>query len=433
MTDIVGEIDAYLRRLFPLNRSLSGDGNRETLRVLSEVVPIALTEVPSGEAVFDWTIPEEWNVRDAWIALPDGRRVVDFRQSNLHLVSYSEPFRGNLDWTALKPHLHLHPALPEAIPYRTSYYRRTWGFCLTRSQYDVLEAHGGPFEVVVDSELKPGSITYGETLIAGESKQEILVSCYICHPSMANDSLSGVLLTAFLARALRERKERRFSYRVVFVPETIGAVAYCARNEAAMKRIDLGLVATTVGGPGKFGVKQSFDPGHPINRMIAEVFAESGVDPIVYPFDIHGSDERQYSSQGFRINVATICRDRYYEYPYYHSSLDDLSFVSATQIAETLNLYLLLIEKFEARRIYLNKLPNCEAMLSRHGLYPVTGGAQQPAQRSRLELDLILWLLFYCDGKKSIADIGFLLNESESKLLYVADQLVEKGVLDIVA
>lgn len=430
MTDIVGEIDAYLRRLFPLNRSLSGDGNRETLRVLSEVVPIALTEVPSGEAVFDWTIPEEWNVRDAWIALPDGRRVVDFRQSNLHLVSYSEPFRGNLDWTALKPHLHLHPVLPEAIPYRTSYYRRTWGFCLTRSQYDVLEAHGGPFEVVVDSELKPGSLTYGETLIAGDSKQEILVSCYICHPSMANDSLSGVLLTAFLARALRERKERRFSYRVVFVPETIGAVAYCARNEAAMKRIDLGLVATTVGGPGKFGVKQSFDPGHPINQMIAEVFAESGVDPIVYPFDIHGSDERQYSSQGFRINVATICRDRYYEYPYYHSSLDDLSFVSAAQITETLNLYLRLIDKIEARRLYRNRFPHGEVMLSRHDLYPATGGALLPALGGRSELDLILWLLFLCDGRQSLEDVAARLDVTPEVLAPIADRLVAKGVLE---
>jgi aminopeptidase-like protein/spore coat polysaccharide biosynthesis protein SpsF (cytidylyltransferase family) len=350
--DACAEFDQYLQRLFPLCRSITGDPNRETLRVLQELIPLVIHEVPSGTAVYDWTIPDEWNIRDAWIADVSGRRMVDFRASNLHVVSYSEPVNAVMDWAELQPRLHRHPELADAIPYRTSYYRRDWGFCVTHAQYAELERQRGPFTVVIDSELKPGALSYGEYLVPGRSTEEILLSCYICHPSMANDSLSGVLLTAFLARHIAGLKNRHWSYRIVFVPETIGAIAYCAGNEAAMKRIDTGLVITTVGGPGKFGYKQSFDPSHPINAMIEDVLAETGTEFITYPFDIHGSDERQYSSQGFRINAATICRDRYYEYPYYHSSLDDLSFVTAKQIAETLEVYVRLIDKLEARRLF---------------------------------------------------------------------------------
>lgn len=249
---------------------------------------------------------------------------------------------------------------------------------------------------------------------------------------MANDSLSGVLLTAFLARHLAGLKDRHWSYRIVFVPETLGAIAYSAANEAAMKAIDIGLVITTVGGPGKFGYKQSFDPSHPINAAIEEVFRDAGTEFITYPFDIHGSDERQYSSQGFRINTATICRDRYYEYPYYHSSLDDLSFVTAEQIAETLDLYVRLVDKIEARRVYRNRIPHGEVMLSRHDLYPATGGAQRPELGGRSELDLILWLLFLCDGKLDIDHIASRLDVSSADLIPIADRLVAKGVLEIV-
>ena len=430
--DLAVEIDRYLKRLFPICRSITGNGNRETLRTLQELIPLTMHEVPTGTSVYDWIIPDEWNIRSAWIATPDGHHIVDFNKNNLHIVSYSEPVRGKFTWRELQPHLHTHPTLPEAIPYRTSYYKRDWGFCLTQAQFHELEQHGGPFEVVIDSMMEPGSLTYGELLLAGQSKQEILLSCYICHPSMANDSLSGVLLTTFLARKLLVRTDRHYSYRIVFVPETIGAIAYCARNETAMKRINTGLVITTVGGPGKFGYKQSFDPDHAINQLIDDVFNETGVDHITYPFDIHGSDERQYSSQGFRINVATICRDRYYEYPEYHSSLDNLDFVTATQIQETLALYIHLIDKLEARRIYRNRIPNCETMLSRHNLYPVTGGAQRPELDDRSELDLILWLLFFCDGKLDMSTIAHRMNISLDALVAIADKLAAKGVLETV-
>lgn len=430
--DACDELDAYLQRLFPLCRSITGNPNRETLRALQEIVPLVIHEVPSGTAVYDWTIPHEWNIRDAWIADATGRRIVDFRASNLHVVSYSEPVNTVMDWAELQPRLHRHPKLADAIPYRTSYYKRDWGFCVTHAQFAEMERLGGPFTVVIDSELKPGSLSYGEYLVPGRSPREILLSCYICHPSMANDSLSGVLLTAFLARHIAGLKDCHWSYRIVFVPETIGAIAYCARNEEAMKRIDLGLVITTVGGPGKFGYKQSFDPAHPVNAMIEDVLSATGTEFITYPFDIHGSDERQYSSQGFRINAATICRDRYYEYPNYHSSLDDLSFVTAKQIAETLEVYVRLVGRIEARRIYRSRIPHCEVMLSRHDLYPVTGGAQRPELGGRSELDLILWLLFLCDGKLDIDHIAARLQVPPAELVPIADRLSDKGALELV-
>lgn len=426
---LAAEFDRWMQRLFPLTRSLTGAGNRETLRHLAELVPLTIHEVPSGTRVYDWVVPDEWNIRDAWIATANGRRIVDFARSNLHVVSYSEPVRGRLTWDRLAPHLHTHPSLPEAIPYRTSYYRRTWGFCVTRAQYDALHADGGPFDVVIDSDLAPGSLSYADLVIPGASDQEILLSCYVCHPSMANDSLSGVVLTAFLARALGERP-RRYSYRVAFVPETIGAVAYCALNEAALQRIDLGLVVTTVGGPGRFGYKQSFDVRHPINRLIEEVFRETGVQFATYPFDIHGSDERQYSSQAFRINMATICRDRYYEYPQYHSSLDDLSFVTGRQMAETFALYVRLIDKLEARLIYRSRQPHCEVMLGRRGLYPADGGALRPERGGRSDLDLLLWLLFLCDGRMALQEIAARLDVPLDRLAELAERLAAQDLLE---
>lgn len=427
--ELRAELDACLRRLFPLCRSLTGEANRQTLRDLKSVAPVTIHEVPTGKAVYDWVIPDEWNIRDAWIADSAGRRVVHFRSSNLHVVSYSEPVNLRLDWEQLEPRLHVHPDLPDAIPYRTTYYRRDWGFCLTRAQYAELEKARGPFDVVIDADLKPGSLTYGEVLLPGKSPKEILISCYICHPSMANDSLSGVIIAAFLARHLATRAELNYSYRIAFVPETLGAIAYCAENEQAMKNIDIGLVITTVGGPGKFGYKQSWDIRHPLNLMVEDVFREAGEEFVTYPFDIHGSDERQYSSQGLRINCTTISKDRYYEYPEYHSSLDNLDFVTAENLEKSLSLYVRLIDKLESRRIFRSLVPNGEAMLSKRNLYPASGGAQRPLQGGRSELDLILWILFLSDGRQSTEDIARTLGVPAGEVDRISLNLVEKGTL----
>ena len=255
---ILHEIDKCLKDLFPINRSITGLGNRKTLKILQEIAPLEIKEYPSGTHVYDWVIPNEWNVKNAWIKNSKGEKLIDFQQCNIHLVGYSEPIHKKITFKELKEHLHIHTELENAIPYRTSYYKRDWGFCTTHAQYKMLEAEEGALEVCVDSEFNPkGSLTIGELLIQGESKQEILISTYICHPSLANDNLSGSVMTAFLARELFKQKNLKLSYRIIWIPETIGAIAYCAMNEKSMKSISTGLVVTTVGGPGKFGYKQS--------------------------------------------------------------------------------------------------------------------------------------------------------------------------------
>ncbi|MBT4258306.1 MAG: DUF4910 domain-containing protein, partial [Nitrospina sp.] len=300
---------------------------------------------------------------------------------------------------------------------------------VTKAQFETLKASKGPLEVRVDSEfLSNGSLPVGELLIPGESKKEILISTYICHPSLANDNLSGVILTAFLAKELLQKK-LKFSYRFIFAPETIGAIAYCAKNETIMKSIDTGLIVSCVGGPGKFSYKQSFDKSHYINFLTEEVFRDEKIQFSTYPFDIHGSDERQYSSQGFRINTTTICKDKYYEYSYYHTSLDNLKFVNAKNIVHSLELYLKLINKLEDVSIFKSLVPNCEVMLSKHGLYPEVGGAIVPGKDSHQELDLILWLLFYCDGKMSLYQISKKISKPFKDLYKTALILEKKNIL----
>ena len=420
----------YLDALFPICRSITGEGNRKTLKVLQEIIPLTIHEIPSGTHVYDWTIPEEWNVEDAFISLPDGDKIVDFHQNNLHIVSYSEPVNQILTWQELEPHLHTHDVIKEAIPYRTSYYKKSWGFCVTHEQYNKLKNINHPLHVSINSSFKDGSLTYGDYVIPGRSNREILISSYICHPSMANDSLSGVLISAFLAQYIMNELDNYWSYRFVFVPETIGAIAYCKANEHLMRHIDCGLVITTAAGNGDFSIKQSFDSKHAINRLAKETLDDLGYEYILHPFDIHGSDERQYSSQGFRINCLSICRDKYYDYDSYHTSLDNLDFVTDKQIHQSLDVYIKLIEKLEKRIIYKTIQPNCELMLSKHDLYPKLGGSILPSSTKKSELDIILWLLFYLDGTKDIHDVAGLINESPDTISFITDRLLKKGLLN---
>ena len=292
------------------------------------------------------------------------------------MVSYSKPINKMLNWSELEIHLHKHDILPCAIPYRTSYYERNWGFCVTHSQYAEIKAQKGLVSVLIDSELKPGSLSYGEYLIRGKSPKEILISTYFCHPSMANDNLSGVVLTAMLAKHISKLKGLKWSYRIIFIPETIGAIAYCSLNENIVKNIDFGMIVTNVGGPGNFSYKQSWNSSHFINSLTEKVLEKTKEDYVVYPFDIHGSDERQFSSPGFRINCISIFKDKYYEYPEYHSSLDNLEFISASSINKSYQIYTNLIDQIENQSIYRRIEPNCEIMLSRHNLYPKLGGKQ---------------------------------------------------------
>lgn len=432
IVDYTNELDCYLQRLFPVTRSITGDGNRETLKILQELIPLKIIEYPAGQKVYDWTIPKEWKIRDAWIKNSNGDRIVDFRKNNLHVVSYSIPVYKKMKLNELKAHLHYLENLPQAIPYRTTYYKENWGFCISYEDYLRYFNENDEYEVCIDSELFDGCLSVGELIVEGRTRQEYLISTYICHPSMANDNLSGVLVTAFLAKELLKRQgELEHSYRIIFVPETIGTIAYCANNEEKMKKIKNGIVVTTCGGPGQFGYKQSWEKENWINSMVEDVFEENKIDFITYPFDIHGSDERQYSSQGFRINCISITKDKYYEYSFYHTSLDNLDFVKARYLNDALNLYLHLVDKMDKNLIYKNLYPYCEVMLSKHGLYPETGGGYLPGSNIS-ELDMILWLLFYCNGSFNLYEISKIINCKISYLYKIARRLEGKDVLQIV-
>jgi len=425
--DYTGGIGKYLERLFSITRSITGNGNRKTLKLLQEIIPLNIKEYPTGAKVYDWTIPEEWNIKDAWIKNSNGEKVVDFQKSNLHVVSYSTPIHEKLTLNEFKHRLHYIEELPDAIPYRTSYYKKNWGFCLSYNDYRKYFNENEEYEVFVDSEFKEGALTIGELLIEGASKKEFLISTYICHPSLANDNLSGVVLTAFLAKELLKKKHN-ISYRIIFVPETIGAITYCAHHEKIMKNIDSGFVITTVGGPGKLGYKQSFDENNSINRIIEEVLQENNIDFITYPF-MAGSDERQYSSIAFRINVATICKDKYHEYDYYHTSHDNLDFVKPEYINDALNIYIQALEKIDKSVVYKNMFPHCEVMLSKHGLCPEISGDYIP-NRGIIESDIMCRLLLCCDGEADLFEISQILEMPIDVIYRVANKLEEKGIIE---
>ncbi len=437
----------FLNRLFPLCRSLTGEGVRQTLAILREVADFTIQEVPSGTVAYDWVVPEEWNVREAYIADSHGRRIVDFQQNNLHLVSYSIPFEGTLTFEELRPHLHTLPDLPDAIPYRTSYYNRTWGFCLSQRQFDALDRQETYF-VKIDTVLAPGSLTYGEAVLPGRSGHEYLISTYCCHPSLGNDNLSGMVLWALLLRELSQR-QRRHTYRFLIAPETIGALVWLSRNESIAPTIAGGFLPSTVAGPGPFGYKRTFLGNSIIDRVVRQTFRELRLDYIEYPFDINGSDERQFSAPAFRIPIGMICKDKYYEYTFYHTSLDNLDFISADALIQTLKLYLLAIEKLEMNRTYRSLMPYGEPMLGKRGLYPNLGGSikqqaanlhlpheQRPYQVSEEtilygnELDAIRWLLFYSDGQTSLLDIAEKTSFPMRQLFEIAEKLVSHHLLE---
>jgi aminopeptidase-like protein len=378
--------------LYPLCRSLTGDGLRETLRRLQRLVPLTLHEVPTGTAVFDWTVPKEWNIRDAWVKNIRGQRVIDFQRSNLHVVSYSAPVRRHMSLAELRPHLHTLPDSPDWIPYRASYYTETWGFCLSQRQLDTLE--DGDYEVCIDSTLEPGSLTYGELLVPGESSDEVLISCHVCHPSLANDNLSGIAIAAHLGRVLRS-KPLRYSYRFLFLPGTIGPITWLSRNEDAVPRIRHGLVLVCLGDAGRLTYKQSRRGDAPIDRAAAYVLRHAG-DHAIQSFSPYGYGERQYCSPGFDLPVGRLSRTPHDCYPEYHTSADDLTFIRADRLADSFAACLAIIDVLEHDRTYVNQHPKCEPQLGRRGLYREIGAEEMA----------ILWVLNQSDGQHSLLDIA---------------------------
>ena len=429
---LVNEIDVALHELFPLARSLTGTANEETLKQLKEIVPVKIKSIKSKTKVFDWQIPPVWELRAAWIKDANGVDLINVSDSNLHVVGYSIPFNKKMQFEELEENLFVSDKRLDAIPYRTSYFSENWGFCVTKEQFDKIKNADQPLEVFIDSEFDDnGDLIYGEYLLAGKSKKEILISTYFCHPSLANDNLSGTLLQAYLAQELRNMEKLNFSYRFVWVPETIGAIGYCWKNKETLAEIDFGLVLTTVAGPGQFGFKKSFEDYSEINAVISHVLNHETFSHKAYPFDVHGSDERQYSSQAFRINICSITKDKYYEYSEYHTSKDNLEFISAQNLANSLHVYKEVIEGLEAsNKFFKVKNPHCEAMLSKHNLYPKTGGAILPNERGLGKLDIILWVLFLCDGKRSVTSIAYQIGAPAENVVFICEELVNKGLLE---
>jgi aminopeptidase-like protein len=392
------EMYALVGELYPLCRSITGRGVRDTLAVLQRLVPLELTEVPSGTAVLDWTVPKEWNIREAWIADPQGKRIVDFRDSNLHVVSYSVPVRTRLSLAELRPRLHTLPDRPDWIPYRTSYYEESWGFCLSQRQLDALE--DGEYEVCIDSSLEPGHLTYGELVLPGDTDDEVLVSAHVCHPSLADDNLSGIAVSAFLARHLAQRTRRRYTYRFLYAPGTIGAITWLARNRDRVSRIRHGMTLTCLGDGHPLTYKKTFGGSAEIDRVAAHLISRRGPPNQVIDFFPYGYDERQYNSPGFRLPVGSLMRGRHGLFPEYHTSGDSLQFVSAERLAESWSLCLDLVDALEANRTLQSREPWGEPQLGKRGLYRAGGGGSVPG----LEMAL-LWVLCLADGQHSLLDV----------------------------
>jgi aminopeptidase-like protein len=389
----------FIAELFPICRSITGEGLRETLRRIQARIPLTLHEVPTWTPALDWTVPREWNIREAWIAGPDGKRVVDFRDHTLHVLNYSVPFRGRLPLAELLPHLYTLPGQPDLIPYRTSYYKENWGFCLSHRTLERLAE--GEYEVCIDSSLEPGNLSYGEYLVPGQTGEEVLVSCHACHPSLANDNLSGVAVATTLA-ALLSGQRLRYSYRFLFIPGTIGSLVWLSRNEATLDRIAHGFVVTGLGAPGIRTYKRSRRGNAPIDRAFAEVLRHSGLSHQLVDFSPYGYDERQYCSPGFNLPVGCFMGTPHGTYPEYHTSADNLTFVRPEALLDSLTLCWSVVRLLEHDRVLQNLQPKGEPQLGRRGLYRPVAGQQDTQQR---ELAM-LWVLNLSDGSHSLLDIA---------------------------
>jgi aminopeptidase-like protein len=416
------EMYRLIVELYPICRSITGNGYRQTMQRIQKIIPISIQEVPSGTEVFDWTIPKEWNIRDAYVKGPSGKKVIDFKQHNLHVLQYSVPVRLTMPLQELKHHLYSLPDHPDWIPYRTSYYKENWGFCLTQKQLDSLEE--GEYEVVIDSSLEDGHLTYGEYRIQGESDEEVLLSCHSCHPSLCNDNLSGIALTSRLAAMLRGLS-LRYSYRFLFIPGTIGSITWLSKNEEVASRIKHGLVVTGVGDSGTFHYKKTRRGDAEIDRVVEYVLKHSGKPYQVRDFSPYGYDERQYCSPGFNLPVGSLTRTFHGSYPQYHTSADNLEFVSADALADSLSIYLEIVSVLESNRRYLNLNPKCEVRLGKRGLYRTVGGEiDQPSNELAT-----LWVLNLSDGQCSLMEIAERAKLPFRAIHEVAENLLRHGLL----
>lgn len=419
--EIGKELHGFATELFPICRSITGNGLRQTLAMIKNRIPLETFEVASGTEVFDWVVPKEWNVLDAYIKDRAGRRVVDFQQSNLHLMSYSSPVQTTMPLRELKPHLFTLADKPNWIPYRTSYYQEDWGFCLSHNQ--MLALQDGDYEVYIDSSIRDGHLSYGECFLPGHSSDEILISCHVCHPSLANDNVSGLVVSAALAQLL-SGKDLHYSYRFLFVPGTIGAITWLAQNQASTGRIRNGLVLTCLGDSGPFHYKKSRRGNSEIDRVAAHVLSHLAEAAEILEFSPYGYDERQYCSPGFNLPVGCLMRSVWGTFPEYHTSADNLEFIKPQALGASFRVCAAIVDVLENNSHYRNLNPYCEPQLGRRGLYRSTGGDSIKA-----EINARLWVLNLSDGDHSLLDIAEQSKLSFAQISEAAELLCEAGLL----
>ena len=398
--DSIGkDIYSLCERLYPICRSITGNGVRQTLSILQEYVDLELHEVPTGTAVFDWTVPKEWNIREAWIKDSKGNKVIDFKNHNLHILNFSIPIHGKFKLSKLKEHLYTLPEQPDLIPYRTSYYQKNWGFCLSHNQ--LLSLEEDTYEVFIDTTLEDGHLTYGEFFIPGETEKELLFSAHICHPSLANDNLSGISILTHLARKLQLSKNK-FSYRFLFIPGTIGSITWLAQNEEKIKYIQGGLVAFLLGDSGDFTYKKSRRGNTEMDIVAQHVLEKMKVNCKVIDFIPYGYDERQFCSPAFDLAVGNLTRSQFGTYPEYHTSADNLDLIQARYLEKSFCVYEEVIETFEKSVFYKNKFSKGEPQLGKRGLYDAIGGNSNSKEMQMA----MLWILNLSDGKHSLLHIA---------------------------
>lgn len=414
------ELYGWARAWFGIPRSLTGDGIRAQLHAISEIAPLERHEVASGTPVFDWTVPQEWNARAAWIKTPDGRRIADFETNPLHLLGYSIPVNGTFSLRELREHCYSLPNQPDLVPYRTSYYQERWGFCLP---HNVLESlREGDYEVHIDTSLEPGYLSYGECVVRGASKDEVLISAHACHPGLANDNLSGLVIATWLARALAG-VPLRHTYRFLFAPGTVGAITWLAHNEQRAHRIKHGLVLACLGDAGHTTYKLTRDGDAPIDRAVAHVLERSATPYEIQPFVPYGYDERQYNSPGFKLPVGCFMRTPPGAYPTYHTSGDNLAFISPEALADSLHKLLGILEVIEGDTACTNLAPKCEPQLGKRGLYGSLGGTSKDAEMA------LLWVLNFADGENTLLDIAERAELPFAAVREAADKLIAVDLL----
>lgn len=431
----LNEMEDLFDQLYPICRSITGEGLRQSLEILSNYIPFEVLGFKTGEKVLNWKIPQEWIIRDAWIKDKDGTKILDFKDSNLHVINYTTPINEEMTLEELTPYIHTKPSLPDAIPYVTSYYKKRWGFCMAYSKFDELDE--GKYHVFIDSEFIDGELNLGHTLLKGESEKEILISAYLCHPSMANNELSGPIALVFLYNRILNWNQRNFTYRFVINPETIGSIAYLSRyGEHLDKNMHAGIILTCLGGDMNLSYKKSRREDSPIDKMAAHLFDTKVINGSTREFTpANGSDERQYCSPGFNLPVSQFAKLVYGRYKEYHTSLDNKELMGIENVIKSVDEIELVLKANEYNGYYINLYPYGEIKLDQYDLYPdMNGTATSRYSNSnnmdgRQELNYILMILNYSDGEHTLLDIAKKCNCSILDLVDIIDKLKEKGVL----